>query len=345
MKAENPFTLTFGKQPPEYVSRYENSTSVISSFTGRYPTSQTYLIEGVRGSGKTVLMTAISNELQALGDWVVADLLPTGNLLEELANRLSDIVRAHKQWIPSNLSLSVAGTRLEWKDRSLSQDSISVIEELLKILKKKRKNLLITIDEVTPGQNVREFASEFQILIRKEYPVFLIMTGLYENIYSVQNDKSLTFLLRAPKIHLEPLSIYQISTQYEAALSIPPETAGELARLTKGYAFAFQALGLLYFDKTETQSLNDILPQLDGMLDDFVYRKIWGALSEKERELVREIPEEGIKSEEIRERLSMTSSVYSKYRDRLIKKGVVKPLQYGYIENALPRFSVIIERY
>ena len=65
----------------------------------------------------------------------------------------------------------------------------------------------------------------------------------------------------------------------------------------------------------------------------------------KERELVREIPEEGIKSEGIRERLSMTSSVYSKYRDRLIKKGVVKPLQYGYIENTLPRFSVIIERY
>ena len=96
-----------------------------------------------------------------------------------------------------------------------------------------------------------------------------------------QNDKSLTFLLRAPKIHLEPLSIYQISTQYETALSIPPETAVELARLTKGYAFAFQALGLLYFDKTEMQSLSDILPKLDGMLDDFVYRKIWESLSEK----------------------------------------------------------------
>ncbi len=345
MKSENPFTLTFGKQPPEYVSRYENSTSVISSFTGKYPTSQTYLIEGVRGSGKTVLMTAISNELQESGEWVAADLMPTGDLLEELANRLSDIVRDHKQWIPSNLSLSVAGTRLEWKDKSLSQDSISVIEELLKILKKKKKNLLITIDEVTPGQNLREFASEFQILIRKEYPVFLIMTGLYENIYSVQNDKSLTFLLRAPKIHLEPLSIYQISTQYETALRVPLETANELAALTKGYAFAFQALGLLYYDKKETQSLSDILPKLDGMLEDFVYRKIWESLSDKERQIVKAIPEEGIKSEIIRERLSMTSSVYSKYRDRLIKKGVLKAPQYGYVENALPRFSVILERY
>ena len=40
------------------------------------------------------------------------------------------------------------------------------------------------------------------------------MTGLYENIYAIQNDPALTFLLRTPKIKLEPLSLAQITKVY-----------------------------------------------------------------------------------------------------------------------------------
>ena len=71
MKKDNPFTLTFGKQPNEYISRYENTDTVISSFEADNPVSQTYLIEGIRGSGKTVLMTSIANELGKDKDWIV----------------------------------------------------------------------------------------------------------------------------------------------------------------------------------------------------------------------------------------------------------------------------------
>ncbi len=63
MKKNNPFTLTFGKQPNEYISRYENTDMILSTFEADNPISQAYLIEGIRGSGKTVLMTSITNEL------------------------------------------------------------------------------------------------------------------------------------------------------------------------------------------------------------------------------------------------------------------------------------------
>ena len=53
---------------------------------------------------------------------------------------------------------------------------------------------------------IRIFASSFQIFLRQDQPIFLLMTGLYENIYDLQNDKSLTFLYRAPKLLLEPLN-------------------------------------------------------------------------------------------------------------------------------------------
>lgn len=68
MKKDNPFTLTFGKQPNEYISRYEKTDTIISTFEADYPISQAYLIEGIRGSGKTVLMTSIANGLEKNND-------------------------------------------------------------------------------------------------------------------------------------------------------------------------------------------------------------------------------------------------------------------------------------
>ncbi len=77
---------------------------------------------------------------------------------------------------------------------------------MLSHIKRLGKRLLITIDEVINSENIKIFASSFQIFLREEYPIYLLMTGLYENIYDLQNEKSLTFLYRAPKIILEPLN-------------------------------------------------------------------------------------------------------------------------------------------
>ena len=40
MKKDNPFTLTFGRQPNEYINRYENMDSIISTFEADKPISQ-----------------------------------------------------------------------------------------------------------------------------------------------------------------------------------------------------------------------------------------------------------------------------------------------------------------
>ncbi len=71
------------------------------------------------------------------------------------------------------------------------------------------------------------------------------MAGLFDNISNLQNEKSLTFLYRAPKIFLEPLSIPAITTSYRSVFNISPSEAVEMAKLTKGYPFAFQILGYL----------------------------------------------------------------------------------------------------
>ncbi|MDO5155571.1 MAG: ATP-binding protein [Eubacteriales bacterium] len=341
----NPFTLTFGKKPTEYIIRRENIEEIESNFLENPARCQTYLIRGVRGSGKTVLMTAIAKEIAEQSDWVCVDLNSSQNLLDDLSYRLLDECEQSTRILDRGMDISVAGFGIGFGSKS-DRDSVSRCEEILNLLKKQKKRLLITIDEVCNDQSMKQFASQFQIWLRKEYDIFLLMTGLFENINAIQNDPQLTFLLRSPKITLEPLGISQIARQYEKALNITKDIAVQLGKETKGYAFAFQALGMLYYDSEKTSSIEKILDKMDEYLDEYVYKKIWSGLSEQDRNVVMQLSDDkAVKVKDICEATGMTSATFSKYRERLVNKGLITTQQHGYVELALPRFKRICEYY
>lgn len=342
----NPFTLTFGKQPNLLISRGAETGQIINTYNSENPVTQTYLIEGIRGSGKTVMMTTIAKELEESPDWVVVNLNAARNLLDDLARTLKNAVKRIPNLLKQGVSVSVAGIGVGINGTEEKSDSVSEIEDILRLLKKKDKKLLITIDEVLHDENMRIFASEFQIFLREEYPVFLIMTGLYENLNSIQNDPQLTFLLRSPKIKIEPLSIPAIVREYEDAFDIDEDTAKLLAHATKGYAFAFQALGALYWDNRKSLSIEKIIKRLDGLLDEFVYRKIWEGLSSQEKKFISAMDDENsMTAVEICEKSGIKKSSVAKYRERLINIGVIYSPEYGRVALSLPRFSHVISLY
>lgn len=345
MSKTNPFTLSFGKSPNEIISRYDYANEVISTFNSENPISNAYLIEGIRGSGKTVLMTSIEKELEKAKDWIIIDLNSTQDLLSDFAIKLIDSCKKMTDIFKKGFNVSIAGFGIGINGEEQKQNSISIIYDLLEKLNKKNKKVLITIDEVMNNEGMRYFASEFQILLRKDFKIFLLMTGLYENIFSIQNDPALTFLLRTPKIKLEPLSLAQITKTYQNIFKTDDETSKKLARITKGYAFAFQALGLLYFDYKNSLPLEKILLKFDDLLDDFVYRKIWSGLSEQDKRVILAITDSKIQVAEVCKKLNMTSSTFSKYRERLLNRGIIHSPQHGYVEIILPRFTEVINYY
>ncbi|MBR5376691.1 MAG: ATP-binding protein, partial [Lachnospiraceae bacterium] len=232
MNNENPFTITFGKEPNKLVSRYEDTDKIVSTFNSSNAVSQTFLIEGIRGSGKTVLMTTVAKILAKEKNWVVVNLNPTMDMISEFAMRLKEACSSKPEVLSKGFNISAAGFGIGINGEEKTTDHIGEIEKAFHMLAKKKKRVLITIDEVVSDDNMRIFASQFQIFVRQDYPVFLIMTGLYENIYEIQNDPSLTFLLRTPKIETEPLSLLQISRQYRDIFEIEEDKARELADLT-----------------------------------------------------------------------------------------------------------------
>ena len=85
---QNPFTLTFGKNPLESIERPIQIGEIVDAFTSEKINQQIFLLTGVRGSGKTVMMNEISRRLNELPEWIVVELNPTTDLLEGLLSKL-----------------------------------------------------------------------------------------------------------------------------------------------------------------------------------------------------------------------------------------------------------------
>ena len=341
----NPYCLTFGKEPYQLISRYVPFNEIIRIFTDEAPSQHIYMITGVRGSGKTVFMNSIAKELREDKDWIIIELNSSGDLLEEMAQKLYYEPGMNKVFKESGISLSFSGIGVEFKKKDImSANAEIVVEKMLEKLNKKKKRVLITIDEAVNTKEMRLFASAFQIFVRKDLPLFLLMTGLYENINILQNEKNLTFLYRAPKIYLLPLNMGSMADIYEKTLKMTSEKALMLAKETKGYSFAFQVIG--YFCFAYNGDYEKAKREIRQYLDDYVYEKIWAELPEKEKKIVTVIAVDKLNEvAEIKERLELKPNEFSVFRDRLIKKGIVDGRIRGRLEIALPFLDYYIREH
>lgn len=340
---ENPFTLTFGKEPVSFISREQETAEIMEGFRQEHPDNQVLMLTGVRGSGKTVTLTSISNEFRKLKDWIVIDLNPERDMLQMLAAELSNRPLLGQIFKDASINLSFFGFGLNIDGEPPITDITVALDRMLSALTKRNKRVLIAIDEATSTPQMREFAAQFQIYLRKNYNIFLLMTGLYENVDELQNEKALTFLYRAPKIKMAPLSMTMIAEKYAAIFNLEKGNAVKMAKATNGYAYAFQLLGYLCFKRN--RPFTEILTEYDAALEQYVYEKIWSELSENDQAVLcamASTPE--TKVEKIREKAEMTSSHFSVYRNRLLKKSLIRQTQYAHIDFTLPRFREFVQR-
>ena len=191
------------------------------------------------------------------------------------------------------------------------------------------------------NEHMKIFVGSFQIFVRQELPVFLLGTGLYENIDELQNEKNLTFLYRAPKIQLQPLNISAVAAKYQNIFKFFNSEALEMAKLTKGYPFAFQVLGYLTWNANG--DYNSILSEYEQYLSEFVYDKLWSELSMKDRLVAKAIVDTDSKRiKDIRDLLNMSTNEFNPYRQRLIKKRIVDGSTRGFLYFTLPLFEEYI---
>ncbi len=132
-----------------------------------------------------MLLFTVSNEYRDKDNWVVVSLNPGRDLLGMLAAALYEDAGLQKYFLDAELNLSKFGIGVDIKKKPPISDIQIAIEKMVRIVNEKGKRLMITVDDVTKNADVVSFACAFQDLISKKMEVFLLMTGLYENIYSL----------------------------------------------------------------------------------------------------------------------------------------------------------------
>lgn len=333
---DNKFTVTFGQLPSSYINREHISENICNDFCLDFPLSHIYIISGVRGSGKTVLLTNVSKNIERKKDWVVVDVNPNREILEQIASGIYENAHVKHLFLSKSFSFSFHGFGFSIEGDTPVSNVKTILEKMLAVLKKHSQKLLITIDEASNNIHMRSFAHDFQSLLRNDYPVFTLMTGLYENVNSLQNNKNLTFLYRAPKIELGPLKRELIEKEYSSIFKEEKEeTIVSLAELTKGYAFAYQVVGYLF---SKYHKITKIYDELDQYLSIYVYDKIWSTLPKKEKEFLKCFDKEDMSTDEVLNKSTYDIKSYSVYRERLIKRGLIISTGFGKISFALPRF-------
>lgn len=290
------------------------------------------------------MLTSVSKHFEKEDDWITVDLNPEDDCREGLAAKLYTAGRLKHLFLEKDFSVSFYGVsfRLTGKNPILNIDDL--LSRMMKEIKRQKKKVLVTIDEATNNRYMKQFALSFQMLIREDYPLFLLVTSLYENISALEKGESTTFLIRSPKLFLSPLSLQAIASSYESILSLDYETALKCAKLTKGYAFAFQLLGYLMFEQKKKDIDRALLTNFDECLEEYAYDKIWSTLSEVERKIVKSFQSNStVNVSDILERCAMKKEYFSRYRDRLIKKGIVTSPSRGKLLFALPRYKEFID--
>ena len=338
---KNPYSLLFGKEPMQSISRTIQYNEIIAGLSEEDSSNQIYMISGVRGSGKTVFMTEIVKHFASEDDWVVVQLNPERKMLESLAAKLTSETRLNKILKNANINLSFWGFGVGYSQGAQITDIEVAITKILEGLKKHNKRVLIAIDEVTSSKEMRIFTNAFQMFVRDNLPVYLIMTGLYENIEELQNEKTLTFLYRAPKMNLKPLNTGAIATHYEKTFNLDHGDALEMARMTNGYPFAFQVLGYLTWNNNG--DYKGVIDDYRQNLEEYVYEKIWSEMSGGDRRIAYGIAKaDDNKVSSVRKVLGIENGEFNPYRKRLIRKGIISGDKYGEVSFTLPMFGVFV---
>ena len=337
---ENPYSLVFGKMPTNFIERDNEIGEIIETFSEQEPSIRTYILTGIRGCGKTVALSRIEKEFRENKDFIVLSLNSDLNLLNSTAEELYQIANHLDIFKNIDFGFSIMGASIEKKSHVSDESANLKVDKLLNEFTKKNKRVLFCIDEISNTQNIKAFFQAFNIWLRKDYDVVIVMTGLKKNILSLQGDNRISFLKRAEKKELGNLNIRAIKSNYEANLGVTGEVAVKMAQLTKGYSYAFQVLGYLCFKHGKPYT--DIIDLFDEKLANNVYDIIWDDLTEKEKDLLNAlINSPSLTTKDILSSSNIDSNTYNEYRNILITKGLIKSIGYGKIELILPRFAEI----
>jgi hypothetical protein len=381
----NPFAPGAGSRPPELAGRdeivFEARTAIQRALLGKPSRSQVLL--GLRGVGKTVLLSKIEEMAEHEGHLTSYIEAPEGKALSELLvpkihqvlRKLSahesakakahDALRALRSFV-SVIKVSFGDTSIAVEPEIGVADSGALEEDLPELLtrvgeaaKAAGKAWTLLIDEVQylRGQDLAALIVALHKVNQKDLPVLFFGAGLPQVAALSGNAKS----------YAERLFNYQAvgplkPIDAEIAIRQPIESEGErievdaieeILEQTKGYPYFLQEWGYQCWNIAEGEEIrkSDALMAAKAAtkrLDEGFFKVRFDRLTPKEREYVIEMAKLGpgpYRASDVAGALGETHQNLSPRRAKIIQKGMIYSPSHGDIDFTVPLFHDYLIRH
>ena len=352
------FQPTFGNRPESIVGRDGEIGSFIQGLKEPVGSRERCtLFLGQRGMGKTALLLELEDRAKELG-FVVARVTAHEGLKDEIIEQIqlngAQFFSSEKKRI-TGINAGALGFSFGLSFQDATRDQFGFRSKLTMLcdrLSEKGKGVLILIDEVHTSKEMREVASSFQELVGERKNIAMAMAGLPYAVSGVLNDKVLTFLNRAKKVELGPISNASVEAYYERAfdelgIKYSDDLVKTAACKTRGIPYLMQLIGyyLVQFSngsriiKKETIDKAENAAIID--LENNVFRPIINPLSDNDRLFIQAMAEIGDKAStnEIMQKLGENGPAFQVYRKRLIDSGIIEAPRKGELIFAVPYLS------
>jgi hypothetical protein len=353
---ENPFTPSFGEIPAHLAGRRDIVESLVRALESeRRRPELTSILSGARGTGKTALLSYVSQQASQRG-WIVAGTTAIPGMLEDIELRARRQA-AHIVAQEGGVHVSAVGIPqlfdVEFeRDERPSGNWRSRMDDLLDQLEPLGTGLLITVDEVDVNlDEMVQLAAVYQHFVREGRKVGLLMAGLPHAVSALLNNKSVSFLRRAQLWTLGRIDDYEVeaalfATIREAGRTVAAADVRRAAEAIGGFPYLMQLVGYRAWDvdpMSEELSTSDIDAGIDlgrREMNARVLRSTLLDLSAGDRDfLCAMLQDEGDSlTGDIEKRLGWSSAQVAQYRRRLIEAGVIGARGRGVVGFDLPFF-------
>ena len=143
MNARNPYAISFGRIPHQYISRDIMLDNIIDSLKSDTVEGQAFKLTGIRGTGKTVMLSAIEKELRDDDTWIVCDIKPGGDIMTDLVSQLYGEVTFIREFIDANFNLSAFGIGVGLKKKTVPVSLDTALKKLMKEISKKNLEMFL----------------------------------------------------------------------------------------------------------------------------------------------------------------------------------------------------------
>ncbi len=352
----DPFTRTPGLAGKAFINMHY-ADKIIENFAAEESFKYVYKIVGLRGSGKSVEYRKIIDEFKHKDKWLVYTLSAARNPVDTLISLISKEkfidAKTHSMSINTGAEVDakglVVGGGASVSITKASMDNVNYysaeaeLTSLVREVNREGYRILIGIDDISKTDDMVKFLSIYgAMILDTDTKAYLVCTGLNKNIEDFKSESNLTFFKRSDTAEIRELDRFEIADKYCELLGVTQEAAVKMARFVNGYAYAYQVLGTLYFNKKDNEEFEDLVPEFDKIMAQDSYDLIWSSLTGEEKALVKCIlqTEDGKVSDV--KKLMNNPSNFSTIRNRLMNKHLINTDERGYVTIHLPRFKEFV---